>query len=448
MSNAISKYLHERIPRYTSYPTAPHFSAGVGPLTYRHWLQVLPRSATLSLYLHVPFCETLCWYCGCHTNVSRHRDPVERYVALLRWEIAMVAELVGGRRVSHVHWGGGTPGIVGPDLFRSVMDALRGHFDFVPDAERAVEIDPRRLTPALADAFAETGINRASLGVQTFNPLSQQAIARVQSPEMTRDCVRTLRAAGIRDINLDLLYGLPHETAQSCSAGVETALALEPARFSVFGYAHVPSVMPHQRVIDMASLPDGPERLRQERTIGEACVRAGYTRIGLDHYARPEDSMAVALAEGRLRRNFQGYTTDSADALIGFGASAISRLPDGYAQNTANLRDWSDRIKAGTPATVRGVALSDEDRLRAGIIERLMCDLRADIPAHLAEAGYPADWLDPEIADLQPLADDGLVAIERGVIHVPEASRSLIRKVASIFDIYLDPALGRHAVAV
>ncbi len=448
MRDAVSKYLNERIPRYTSYPAAPHFSPQTGPLTYRAWLRSLPADATLSLYLHVPFCETLCWYCGCHTTITRHREPIERYVALLRREISMIADLAGGRRVAHVHWGGGTPSVVGPELFRGVMEDLRARFDFEPHAERAIEIDPRRIEPEMAQALADCGINRASLGVQTFNADVQQVIARTQSFDVTRRCVDMLRAAGIADINLDLLYGLPHETVASCEATVATALALDPARFSIFGYAHVPSVVKHQRVIDAATLPDGRERLRQEQAIGAACVKAGYVRVGLDHYARPDDEMAIALADGRLHRNFQGYTTDRADALIGFGASAIGKLPDGYVQNAPGLREWSDRIGAGHLATSRGIALFSEDKLRAAIIERLMCDMRADIPDLLRQYGYPSTWLDRELADLATLAEDGLVTIDHGLVTVPDMSRMLVRKVASSFDTYLDPALGRHAAAV
>lgn len=445
---AISKYLSERIPRYTSYPTAPHFSATVGQQTYRDWLQALPETNRLSLYLHVPFCKTLCWYCGCHTSVTRHREPVERYVRTLEQEILRVADLAGSKRVAHLHWGGGTPTIVGPTLFRSVMALLQDRFHIEPCAERAVEVDPRRMDPAMAAALADTGITRASLGVQTFDPTVQKAVARVQSLEVTRSCVSLLRGAGIGAINIDLLYGLPHETVATCEASVQAALTLHPSRFSVFGYAHVPAIMKHQQVIDAAALPDAPERLRQEHAIGEALVRAGYMRIGLDHYARPDDTLAQARMDGRLRRNFQGYTDDPADALIGFGASSIGQSSRGYVQNAADLKGWRDRIEAGELATVRGLALTKDDALRGEIIERLMCDLRVDVPAVLLRRGLTANALDRELDALQPLIHDGLVQLDRGVIMIPEAMRALVRRVASAFDAYLDPATGRHAVAV
>jgi len=448
MDSRAGKYLDERIPRYTSYPTAPHLSPSVDARTYRSWLAALPASATLSLYLHVPFCETLCHYCGCHTSVTRHRAPIDAYVALLRLEIAMIAGIAGGHRVNHIHWGGGTPSIIGPSHFRALMRELHGVFDIAPDAEQAIEIDPRRLSDEMVAALAETGINRVSLGVQTFNPQAQHEIARVQSLDVTRRCCEKLRAAGITGINLDLLYGLPHETVAACAATVRQALSLNPSRISVFGYAHVPWAMKHQRAIDPASLPNAAERLRQEHAIGDACLRAGYTRIGLDHYARSDDTMTAALRNGRLRRNFQGYTTDQAEALIGLGASAISMLPQGYAQNAASLRTWQETIQSGELATARGLALSAEDRMRATVIERLMCDLRADIPAILDAHGFPPDTLDAALDRMAPLTADGLASLHDGIITVPETARPLVRKVASLFDSYLDPTLGRHAVAV
>lgn len=442
------KYLNERIPRYTSYPTAPHFSTAVGPDRYADWLRRLPVDASLSLYLHVPFCRSLCWYCGCTTTITRHTEPVDKYVDLLKQEVGMVADLAGGRQVAHLHWGGGTPTIVGPDTFGDMMALLRRRFRFAPNAEIAVEVDPRRLDIATAQALGAAGVTRASLGVQTFNEAAQRAVGRVQSLAATQTCVDRLRGAGIGAINVDLLYGLPHETVETCEASVKVALTLRPARFSVFGYAHVPQVAKHQRVIAVDTLPDAAERLRQEQAIGDALLRAGYSRIGLDHYALPDDPMAQALQSGRLRRNFQGYTDDPAAALIGFGASAISRMPGGYAQNTADLRGWSQKIAAGTFATARGVAMDRDDILRAAIIERLMCDLRVDVPDMLRSLGFAPDWLNREMADLESLAEDGLLQLQDGVITVPESARNLVRRVASTFDAYLDHSAGRHAVAV
>jgi oxygen-independent coproporphyrinogen-3 oxidase len=437
--SAIKKYLNERIPRYTSYPTAPHFSAAVGPLTYQDWLRAVPENARLSLYLHVPFCETLCWYCGCHTSITRHRTPIEKYVGTLLREIDHVADVIGGHRAAHIHFGGGTPSIVGPELFGAIMGRLRQRFAFEPDAEVAIEVDPRRLTADMAAALGQNGVTRASLGVQTFDTAVQEAVARVQSLETTQNCAKLLRGAGIKDLNVDLLYGLPHETVESCLDTVNAALTLNPARLAVFGYAHVPGMMKHQKVLDASALPSADERLRQEKTIGDAMLRAGYQRIGLDHYARPDDPMAVAQRTGQLRRNFQGYTDDPADALIGMGASSIGQLRQGYVQNAHHIKDWGDRIEAGQLATVRGVAFTPE---------RLMCDLKADVPAAIQRHGFDTHCLDNEMAGLETLVADGLAQVEGGVITVPESARNLVRRVASQFDAYLDPTAGRHAVAV
>jgi oxygen-independent coproporphyrinogen-3 oxidase len=300
----------------------------------------------------------------------------------------------------------------------------------------------------MAAALATVGVTRASIGIQTFDERVQRAVNRVQTLETTQRCVDRLRGAGITALNVDLLYGLPHQTVASCEATVAAALELAPARFAVFGYAHVPAMKRHQRLIDEAALPDGEERLRQEQAIGDALLRAGYVRIGLDHYARPEDALARAQARGQLRRNFQGYTNDPADALLGFGASSIGQLPQGYVQNATGIREWTQSIERGELATVRGIALTREDRLRADIIERLMCDLRADIPAILHRHGFPPDFLDAERAELGALAADSLVRIDRGVVTVPETARTLVRRIACVFDAYLRPEEGRHAVAV
>ncbi|MBS0558732.1 MAG: oxygen-independent coproporphyrinogen III oxidase [Proteobacteria bacterium] len=449
---AAAKYLTDRIPRYTSYPTAPHFTPSVTDADYGAWLSALPGDASLSLYLHVPFCRTLCWYCGCNTTVTRHRAPVEDYMRLLLREVAQVADRAGGRRVAHIHWGGGTPTVAGPAAFGAAMALLRERFDVAADAEIAVEIDPRQLDAGMAAALARSGVNRASLGVQTFDPVVQKAVARVQPLDVTQACAAHLRGAGIGALNVDLLYGLPHQTVASCEESVRDALTLAPARFSVFGYAHVPTMKRHQAVIAADTLPGAAERVAQEQAIGDALARAGYVRIGLDHYARADDPLALAQQGGgrsdRLRRNFQGYTDDPAEALIGFGASAIGQLPQGYVQNAPHLRDWSERIEAGRFATVRGRALSADDRLRADIIERLMCDLWADVPGTLARHGFPADALDAEIAALAALESDGLVSNDEGVLTVPEPMRALVRRVACVFDAYLNPAAARHAVAV
>lgn len=306
-----ASYGEERLPRYTSYPTAPHFSPAIGADIYARWLSELPASAGASLYLHVPFCREMCWYCGCHTQIVRRDGLIAAYQRTLRSEIAQVAETIGRRiKVEHIHFGGGTPTIMAPEAFAELMAAMRHSFFVLPSAEIAVEIDPRTLTSEMVEAMRLSGVNRASLGVQSFDPVVQRAINRVQSFEQTASVVDMLQHAGIKGINFDLIYGLPHQTVASCLDTVRRSLALGPDRFSVFGYAHVPAFKKHQRMIDENHLPDGLARHDQACAIANALKEAGYVQIGLDHFARPGDAMAVAFEDRTLRRNFQGYTTD------------------------------------------------------------------------------------------------------------------------------------------
>ncbi len=379
MQAELLKYLERRIPRYTSYPTAAEFDANVGAETYRRWLAALPAGAAVSIYLHVPFCTELCLYCGCHTAAVRSYSPVAAYAELLQSEIAMVGALLDRLQATHVHWGGGSPTMLQPrDLLR-IMTTLRANFTVAADAEIAIEIDPRTITRDHVAAIKDAGICRASLGVQDFEPRVQLAIHRQQSFEQTARLVDWLRDAGIASINLDLIYGLPYQTVATVEATVSRTLALEPDRLALFGYAHVPWLKRHQKLLPEHALPDTAERFAQSAAAADVLISAGYQRIGLDHFARSDDLLARRQREGRLHRNFQGYTTDESSCLIGFGTSAIGALPDGYVQNTATTAAYRDAIGNGRLATVRGRALTGEDRTRRDIIERLMCDLRVDL---------------------------------------------------------------------
>ncbi len=445
----IAKYEGRRVPRYTSYPTAPHFNATVGEGAYREWLAALPPGTALSLYLHVPFCRSMCWYCGCHTKVTRRNEPVDAYLAALRREVELVAAVLPATMpVVHLHWGGGTPTILAPADFAETMELIRRRFAVAEDAEIAVEIDPRRLTRDMIAALGGAGVTRASLGVQTFDPLVQKAINRIQSFEQTRAVVDGLRAAGIDRINLDLLYGLPHQTVAACEETVARALELAPDRLAVFGYAHVPWMKTHQRMIDEAVLPDGPARLAQFEAIAGRLLAAGHRQVGLDHFARPGDPLAIALEAGTLRRNFQGYTTDRAAVLIGFGASAIGALPSGYVQNVAATGEYERRIAAGRLAVGRGIALTPDDRLRRDLIERIMCVQRVDLAAVCRRHGVLPGALADAMPALQALARDGVIRIDGTVVTVKPGCRPLLRNVAAAFDRYLQPAETRHARAV
>ncbi len=429
------------LPRYTSYPTAPYFGPEVEAATYRDWLAALPPDRPFSLYLHVPFCRSLCWYCGCHTTATQRSEPVERYLDMLEFELQHLAAALPARLpLIHVHWGGGSPTLVRAPRFLGIMNRLRRSFDLRADAEIAVEVDPRSLRDDFIAAMAEGGVTRVSLGVQTFDETVQGAINRVQPFAQVAGAVARLRDAGLGAINADLLYGLPGQTVGSCLSTTQRLLDLAPERVSVFGYAHVPHLKAHQRMIAEAELPGAAERLAQADGIGGLLEGRGYTAIGLDHFARADDELARAQRAGRLRRNFQGYTADPADTLLGVGASAIGCLPQGYVQNTASTAAWQRRVLAGEFATARGIAVSAEDRLRRAIIERIMCDLEADVAALAAAHGLPQPT-----ADLAELEADGVVTWQRGRLRVREAFRPLARVVAAAFDARL--ASGATAAA-
>lgn len=430
------------VPRYTSYPTAPHFSAAVGPQIYAEWLSALHRTATLSLYIHVPFCTELCLYCGCNTRAVRRREPVDAYAGRLSDEIALLGSL-RGRRLTHLHWGGGTPSILGPQWLETIAAQLDSLFDLSALKEHAIELDPRRLDKPLVRTLAAIGVTRASLGVQDVSPRVQQAIGRNQPFELVERAVDALRAADIEKLNIDLMYGLPEQTVREVARSAELAASLGPQRLALFGYAHVPWFKTHQRLIDETVLPGLSERLAQAQTAAETLRGLGYQAVGLDHFALPEDELAVASRGKTLRRNFQGYTTDDAGALIGLGASAIGRLPQGFVQNAPDVAGYSRAVAAGRFATVKGIALSDDDRLRATIIERLMCDLAIDFDAFGGAARFAA-----EISALNSLADEGLLRIDGTSIAVTEPGRPFVRIAAAAFDSYLAANQKRHSAAV
>ena len=376
-----------RTPRYTSYPTAPHFSPTIGAQTYASWLGELSPETPLSLYLHVPFCDRLCYYCGCNTSVVRLESSRRAYAALLDREISLAAAFIGRRaRVAHIHWGGGTPTSLPGDCLSEIMDRIRELFDLDAGAEVAIELDPTSLPQDRLDALGEMGVTRVSLGVQDLEPEVQKAIGRLQSYEQTADCAKAARALGVESLNLDLIYGLPLQTEDSVTRTARRALDLGADRVAVFGYAHVPWMKKHQALIAESSLPGAAQRFAQQCAIHRVLTEeGGYVPVGLDHYALPGDAMAEAAAARRLRRGFQGYTTDDSPALIGFGASAIGALPQGYVQNAPTAAAYGKLIESGGFATTRGVALSPDDRLRRDMIERLMCDLEVDL-VDVAEA--------------------------------------------------------------
>ena len=444
----LARYGSAAVPRYTSYPTAPHFGAEVGEADYRAWLARADPASALSVYVHVPFCRSMCWYCGCHTTVTGRADPVARYMAAMEQEAGLVAAQLSGRfAIQHLHFGGGTPTQMGPELFERFMAALHDRFDFASGADIAIEIDPRTLTAEMTAMLGKQGVTRASLGVQSFDPRVQRAINRVQTFGESEAAVTGLRRNGVCAINFDLIYGLPHQDVGSCIDTIERAVTLRPDRLSVFGYAHVPSFKRHQRKIDTAALPGVQERWSQFGAIADALVAAGYVQVGLDHFALPDDPLAQAAAAGKLARNFQGYTTDAAPTLIGLGASAIGQLPQGYVQNAVLVSDYQARVAGGRLPVARGYSLRHEDRLRGRIIARLMCDYEVDVAEICASFDEDPEIIYP-IDALARMEEDGLVERARYAVRVLPAARPLVRSVAAAFDAHLAASAGRHARAV
>ncbi|MFT8711061.1 oxygen-independent coproporphyrinogen III oxidase [Komagataeibacter rhaeticus] len=450
-STLLSRY-GGNLPRYTSYPTAAQFSDAVGPADSRQWLSALPASQPVSLYLHVPFCDTLCRFCGCNTAVLRNADARAAYGALLLEELRRIVAIIGPqRRISHLQWGGGTPTTLPTGTMRRVMQAIRQNFIILPDAEISIEVDPRHLPAAYPALLHELGFNRASMGVQDLDPDVQEACGRIQSWEQTRDCLDALRAAGVNAINIDLIYGLPRQDTAGVARTARAVASLRPDRLAVFGYAHVPWKQKRQALIPTGQLPGPADRVAQRAAIDGVLRAEDFLPVGLDHYASPTDSMARAMATGTLHRNFQGYTVDAAAALIGIGASAISALPGGMTQNAVSSAAYARLMAQNTDSlpVVRGVALDADDRLRATIIEQVMCTLQADLAETTTRYGLPADSLDPELGRLGGMARDGLVQVTGRQIRVTEKGRPFVRHVASVFDRYLGAGSAtRHASAL
>jgi oxygen-independent coproporphyrinogen-3 oxidase len=437
------------VPRYTSYPTAPHFHPGIDRLTYAGWLRAVPDDTSLSLYIHVPFCDRLCWFCGCHTKQVLRYDPIAAYIPLVLREIATVADLLDGRgRVTALHLGGGSPSMLQrADLFR-LAALIRQRFTIARNFEVSIEIDPNDMVPERYDDLAEAGVTRVSIGVQDFDPKVQQAINRLQSFDQTAEVVEGMRARGVASVNLDVLYGLPFQTLGGLERTVTQTLSLAPDRLALFGYAHVPWLKTHQRMIDETALPGVLERFAQSTRAAAQIRAAGYEPIGIDHFARPADGLAEAAREHRLHRNFQGYTTDAAPALLGFGASAIGSLPQGYVQNQVATGEYKREVGEHGLAVVRGVALTAEDRMRRWVIERLMCDFAVPLDELKGRFGRPAEAVTAEMRGVALGDHDGLVAFDGARFVMTEKGRPFVRSIAAAFDSYLAAGQARHSLAV
>ncbi len=437
-------------PRYTSYPPATKFTAELTPLGLE---DAIARDNTagagpVSLYFHLPFCETRCWFCGCNTVITKRRGAADEYLDDLAREVRLTAAKMDlSRPVTQVHLGGGTPTFFPPDQLRRLGALIHEHFNLAPDCEFGVEVDPRRLTPDHVAALREIGANRASLGVQDTNPRVQLAIHRIQPHRMNEDAVRWLRDAGFGSINVDLIYGLPLQTPESFGQTIDDVLGLNPDRLSVFSYAHVPWIKPAQKIFeDREQLPSPEEKLAMFALAHEKLTAAGYVDVGLDHFARPEDSLAIAQRTGELHRNFQGYSTRADASLYSFGISSISSTPDTYRQNHKTLEAWRAALDRGELPTERGLKLTADDMRRRDIIMRIMCDRGLDYARISAKIGVDfATTYARELAGLADLAADGLLRFTETGFEVMPVAVPLLRVIAMRFDATFAQGSTQHS---
>ena len=434
-------------PRYTSYPTADRFVEAFDTDAYAQWLGTRRLGGNrqgLSLYVHLPFCDTICYYCGCNKVVTRDHGRAAQYLDYLGREIALHADLLGSdRQIAQLHWGGGTPTFLSHDEMRWLMGQLRDQFDFDTDGEYAIEIDPRTVKEDTMARLASLGFNRASLGVQDFDPGVQAAVNRVQSEAQTLDVIDAARRAGFQSINIDLIYGLPRQTVTGFNRTLDRVIAANPDRIALYSYAHLPHVFKPQRRIVEAQLPTPDSKLQILTLAIRRLTEAGYRYVGMDHFARADDELAVAQRQGRLQRNFQGYSTRAESDLLAFGVSAIGAVGPTYYQNHRSLTDYYEALNRNELPIMRGIELSADDLLRRSVIHALMCHFCLSMEsvqiAHLID--FPT-YFSTELAQLQEMQDDGLVEVRDGWIYVTARGRLLVRNIAMVFDRYLrDKAL-------
>ncbi|MEI4232617.1 oxygen-independent coproporphyrinogen III oxidase [Roseovarius sp. D22-M7] len=425
-----------KVPRYTSYPTAPHFNGAAEPTQLSTWIGSVPEGAHISLYVHVPFCRRLCWFCACRTQGTQSDRPVLAYLDTLKAEIAMLGRaLPRGVRLSRLHWGGGTPTLLQPGMMEDLAGAIRDIAPFTEDTEFSVEIDPNEIDAPRLDALAAAGMTRASIGVQDFDEEIQKSIGRIQGYDITRRAADEIRARGVSSLNADILYGLPYQTGERITESVQKLLSLDPDRVALYGYAHVPWMAKRQQMIPSEALPTPQERLALFETARRLFLWDGYDEIGIDHFATRADGLSIAQKTGRLRRNFQGYTDDQADVLIGLGASSISRFPQGYAQNASATGAYTAAIRDGRFATARGHVFSDADRLRGRMIEALMCDFRIDAAEITRDFDISPEALHALLSEVDQ-AFDGHLNLDEDGLSIPRAARPLTRMIARALDTY------------
>lgn len=431
----ILPFLEREAPRYTSYPTAHHFSESVNAATHEQWLSALAENDPVAVYAHIPFCNELCWFCGCHTKMTKRYEPIAAYVQVLLKEIAQLKQHTGGRgKLTQIHFGGGSPSLLEGNDLTAILDAIATTFEFTPPGELAIELDPRTTSPENIALYAALGFNRVSIGIQDFDATVQAAINRIQPFEMVASVMDGLRVHGIHALNCDLIYGLPHQTQTRFRKTLEQTLSLEPSRIALFSYAHLPQLKKHQRLIPDETLPSALEKLQLYATACEMLDRAGYVAIGIDHYARADDALALAMKNRSMKRNFQGYVTEIPAALIGVGCSSISQFAGGYVQNHASTPHYRERIERGELATARGVAFMGDDLARKQVIDEIMCFMNADLATIARAHGLAADYFTQEAALIASTHYAPLARCEAGRVEITTPYRMAARVVASLFD--------------
>lgn len=440
-------------PRYTSYPTAPQFTEAFGPAEYERAVREAASAPdpAASLYFHLPFCRRVCYFCACNVVFSNDRARGWSYNDLLRKEMDLTLAMAGtAPLVRQLHWGGGTPTFNPPEVLDDLGRSIRERFPFADDAEVSVEVDPRETTPEHLEAMRRHGFNRVSMGIQDIDPDVQKAVNRIQPIEKTEGVVQAARRLGYTSVNVDLIYGLPRQTPASFAATLDRVLELAPDRVALFNFAYLPEMVRHQRVLKPEQLPRPADKLAILSSAVERFTEAGWVFIGMDHFARPDDELARAQADGTLYRNFQGYTTRAGLDLYGFGITAISQVGPTYSQNRKDFEAWSSAVQAGTPPTWRGIRLNDDDLLRRDIIFSLMCHFRLDMNDIGARHGVEFETrFAAELDSLRGMEADGLLRLRPGFLEVLPAGRLLVRNIAMTFDAYLGaPATRRFSRTV
>ena len=433
-------------PRYTSYPTAPHFKDDISQEEFASWINSVKPDSKISLYIHIPFCSKICHYCGCHTKLTRNEDAIEQYVDFLIKEFELVAsKLDNSVQINHIHFGGGTPTILAPKNFDKLINAINKNFKLSSDCETALEVDPRTITIDKVKSYSNCKINRVSFGIQDFNIDVQKAIHRVQPFELIEEVTNLFRANNIDAINFDLIYGLPKQNLKIIEENIDISLKLSPTRIAFFGYAHVPWMKKNMQLINDSDLPNQLERLKMFDLAYDKFQANGFFPIGLDHFARENDKMLTSYLEKNLHRNFQGYTTDNATTLIGFGVSSISYFDQGYVQNLTSIKQYKDHISNNKFTYQKSIKISNDDKIRREVINNIMCYLEVDLNLIYKKYGLSEDYFKNEILNLFPLIDDDLISFQDNLIKVNKKARQISRILSSIFDKYFKGGLNKHS---